>query len=258
MTNDLLVIDVNQIIVNPGTIEFHEFDSLKEQALDLAEQIEQVEVTEDNIQFSKKMLAAVNSRIKEMDSRRISIKKEMLEPYDLFEKQVKEIVAIVKDADSLVRDQVRELEEKEREQKRSKIAETFAKRIKQYVFQDVFGFDDFIRPSHLNKSTSFNSIETDMVNWLEKLDADLRVINSLANAEEVLTEYRDTKDLSVALTIVNDRKERKKQVEKLVKPVNKSVKQSFMITISDEKDMKLLEMFMEQNNIKYKLEKVEK
>lgn len=256
MTNELITIDLNQIVVNPGTIIFNEFDSLKAQAIDLAERIEQVEVNEDTVQFSKKMLAAVNKRLKEMEDKRISIKKEILTPYILFESQVKEIVNIVKNADNLVRDQVRELEEIEREEKRSKIAATFAKRVKQYVFQDVFRFDDFIKPNHLNKSTSINSIETDMVTWLEKLDADLKVINSLPNSEEVLTEYHDTKDLSVALTIVNDRNERKKQVEKLVKPSGKSVIQSFVITLSDEKDMKLVTMFMDHNNIKYKSEKV--
>jgi hypothetical protein len=258
MSQELMTIDINQIVVKPGTIVFNEFDSLKAQATDLATQIHQVEVTEDNVQYSKKMLAAVNKRLKEMEDKRISIKKEILSPYNEFEKQVKEIVNIVKDADNLVRDQVRELEEQEREEKRNNIAEIFAKRIKHYVFKDVFGFDDFVRTTHLNKSTSLKLVESEMVEWLEKKDADLKVINSLPNAEEVMTEYHDTKDLTVAINIVNDRAARKKQMEQLVKPKVNTVGQTFIITLSDEKDSKLVEMFMNQNKIQYKIEKVEK
>lgn len=41
----------------------------------------------------------------------------MLEPYNEFEKQVKEIVSIVKTADEMVRQQVTQMEEEEREDK---------------------------------------------------------------------------------------------------------------------------------------------
>lgn len=258
MTNELVSIDLNQIIVTPGIVRFDEYERLYQEALQLASQIEQVEVTEDNIQISKKMLAAVNKRIKEMEARRISIKKEILEPYDTFEKQVKEIVSIVKEADNFVRDQVKELEEKERDEKETVISELFEKRIKQYSFGETFTFDNFLKPTHLNKSTSMKSIETDMVTWLEKIDADLKVIRSLPNSEVVLTEYYDTKDLTVAINIVNDREERKQQIKQLVKPTKKVVEHSYNITLTDEKDLTAVEMFMQLKNIKYSIEKVEK
>lgn len=256
--NELVSIDLNQIIVTPGVVRFDEYEKLYQEALQLAAQIEQVEVTDDNIQISKKMLAAVNKRIKEMEARRISIKKEMLEPYETFEKQVKEIVSIVKDADNLVRDQVRELEEKERDEKRTALAELFEKRMKQYSFGEMFTFENFLKPTHLNKSTSMKSIETDMVTWLEKIDADLKVIRSLPNSENVLTEYYDTKDLTVAINIVNDRDARKQQVAQMVKPTKNVGSQVFNITLYDEKDLTAVEMFMQLKNIKYSIEKVEK
>lgn len=258
MTNELLNVNIEQIVVRPGIVEFNEYETLKEQASLLAEQIQQVEVTDENIQHSKKLLAAVNKRVKEMEDKRISIKKEILEPYNAFESQVKEIVTIVKNADNLVRTQVKELEEQEREAKKATIAEIFEKRMKHYSFGEMFKFENFLKPTHLNKSTSMKSIETDMVNWLEKIDGDLRVIDSLPNRENVLAEYFDTKDLSVAINIVNDREQRKQQIAETVKPVKKEVSNSFNITVYDKKDLDMLEMFMQLQSINYKIEKVEK
>lgn len=256
MTNEILNINIHEIQVVPGNIVFTEYESLKQQALELAHNIEQVEVTDDNIQVSKKMLAAVNKRIKEMEERRISIKKEILEPYNLFESQVKEIVSIVKDAENLVRDQVRELEENERNEKRAAIREIFEKRIPHYNFGETFGFDDFIKPQHLNKTVTMKAIESEMVNWLEGKDRDLQVIKTLPNADYVLAEYLDTKDLAIAIQIVNQREERRQQVSAPV--ITKPKEAAFIITLTDEKDATAVEMFMQLKNIKYSMEKVEK
>jgi DNA helicase HerA-like ATPase len=253
-----LSINIGQIVVKPGTVLFNDFETVKGQALNLSEHISRVEVTEETVQLSKKMLAAVNNRIKEMEDRRISIKKEILEPYNTFEKQVKEIVNIVKEADGIVRNQVKSLEEKERDQKQEVIRGIFEKRMKQYDFSELFGFDSFISSKHLNKSTSINSVEMEMVQWLEKIETDLNVINSLPNAEKIMTEYLDTKDVGIAIRIVNEYEERMKKVVNQVKPPVKESKTTFTVTLFDEKDLLLVEMFMQQHNIKNKIDKVVK
>lgn len=255
MENEVLKIDIQKIQVVPGLIVFNEYETLKQQAMQLAYNIEQVEVNEENVQVSKKMLAAVNKRVKEMEDRRISIKKELLEPYNMFESQVKDIVNIVKNAESIVRDQLREIEENEREQKKAAISEIFEKRIKHYDFNGMFGFDDFIKPQHLNKSVTMKAVESEMVEWLQKKEVDLNVIKSLPDSEHVLAEYLDTKDISIAIQIVNDRK----RVHEVVsEAMNKERETAYVITLSDEKDFKLMEMFMLANDIKYKFEKVVK
>lgn len=255
MTNDLISFDINQIKVLPGDITFNGFEKLKTEALQLSEQITQVEVTEENVQVSKKMLAAVNKRVKEIDSKRISIKKELLEPYITFEQQVKEITAIVKDADNHVRQQVRDLEELERAAKWVEVHGMFEKRIRQYPFESIFTFDDFVKPKHLNKSTTMNSVEKDMVEWLENKNADFEVIQGLPNSYDVLIEYKDTKDLATAINNVRQRDEYKDRLKEAVPEKKKEVEKQFVIMLNDEKDYKLVEMFMEQNNINYKTQK---
>ena len=250
---------IEEIQIVPGSIKFNQYEQLKEQATELATYINEIEVNEENIKYSKRLLAAVNKRVKEIEDRRIAIKKEILSPYHDFESCVKEIVQIVKDADNVVRNQVKELEEHERELKRVAIRDIFEKRVKHYFFKDVFKFENFIKPNHLNKSVSMNAIEKELVDWLEKIEADILVINSLPNAEAILTEYYDTKDLSTAIKIVNDYEHRKNNVVELVQPEaapKKTVKT--IIELEDENDLSQIETFLRFSNIKYLIKKVEK
>lgn len=256
--NELAEMQLSQIVVTPGAIQFNDFEQLKSQAVELSEQINSVAVTEETVQASKKLLAAVNGRIKDLESRRISIKNEMLEPYKEFETQVKEIVEIVKSADKTVRDQVKNLEEIEREVKAVNIAGLYEKRISSYSFGEWFTVEDFIKPAHLNKSTSLKKVEEELVQWMEKVESDIKLINMSPNSHDVLTEYTVSQDVVSAMTVVAERINRRnviaEQVKKAKAPTGNTV---HIITIDDEKDFTMVRMFMQQNNIKYKSEKVE-
>ncbi|MGK9347623.1 DUF1351 domain-containing protein, partial [Melissococcus plutonius] len=96
--NDLIIqeFDENALVVDIGTIQFSAFDQIKQSATKLANHIEKVEVTEDNVKESKKLVATVSKQVKKLNDKRIKVKRQMLEPYNDFEKQVKEITDIVK------------------------------------------------------------------------------------------------------------------------------------------------------------------
>ncbi|EAD5794130.1 DUF1351 domain-containing protein, partial [Listeria monocytogenes] len=161
--NTLPKFNIESPVVTQGSILFPAYKKIKSDSLLLAQQIENIEVTEENVKQSKKLLAAVNKEVKNLESERILIKKEMLEPYNEFEKQVKEIVSIVKTADEMVRQQVTQMEEEEREDKKLVLKRMFEKRIRMYDFKTYFTFDDFLENRHLNKSLSINKIESEMV-----------------------------------------------------------------------------------------------
>lgn len=254
-----LTIIIEKPTVKKGEIVFTGYTELLHQATNLAQHVSSVEVTEENVKTTKKMLAAVNGKVNELEKHRIQVKKEILSPYDDFEKQVKEIITVVKDADKLVRSQVMELEEREKDIKREHVSELFYRRKPLYPTLDRYELDDFITSKHLLKSTSIKSVEESMVDWFESKKRDIDVINSMDNAVEVFDEYQDTKDLAVALTIVNDRKKRKDMIrqsrEQSTARDKKTTQYAFIL--SNEKDANMLELFMKQNNIQYKLEKVE-
>ena len=118
-------LEVRAVVKTLPEINFHEYEKLKSEAIMISDYLSQMEVTEDNIKEQKKILARVNKSVKLLNDRRIAIKKEILEPYTVFESQVKEIEKIVKDADEVLRNQVREIEEREREEKKKKLKDIF-------------------------------------------------------------------------------------------------------------------------------------
>ena len=258
MENELLKVDFEGIQVVQGLVQFNDYQRIKREAEDLAEQIKTVEVNEENVKQSKKLLAVVNKRLKELEDTRIGIKKSMLEPYQLFEEQVKEIVGIVKEADSEVREQVKLLEEFDRIEKEDAIKEIWEKRILHYSFGGLIPFEDFACPKHFNKTTSIDTVEKEMVTFLEQTQKDINVIKTMENAKEILSAYLGRYDLAEAIAIVTEQVTREKEIEKKAKALEKAnakeeEKQTFSIKLFDEKDFKLVEMFMKQNKISYEV-----
>lgn len=251
------MLNLQQIKVIQGSVDFPEYENIKMQALKLAEDIQTVQVTEDNVKQSKKLLAAVNKRLKELEDERISIKKLMLEPYQLFEEQVKEIVGIVKDADAVVRFQVKHLEESERKEKYSNLKSIFDKRKKMYLIGDLISIDDFLNPKHLNKSVSIETVENEMIEFLEGTEKDMKVIQKLPNINDHVSAYLSSFDLAHAMTQVQEKKERMKQIEASQAAKKVQDVQAFQFTIFSSKDKTLLEMFMQQNKITYEMDEVE-
>lgn len=259
MENELLALDVEQITVWQGSIQFNEFESLKKQALALADEIRTVEVNDETIKTSKKLLAEINKSIKELEDRRISIKRLLLEPYQVFEGQVKEIIGIVKEADEIVRDQVRNLEEDQRREKEAVLKDKFEKRIVHYSFRDLFNFKDFLKPKHLNKSASIEAIENEMVEFLNRVARDLKAIHLMPNPEAVLAHYIDSKDFAVAITLHEQQEAKKRQIEAskaLVKKGEENIAYMVTVTTKDRNVLSLVEMFLEQHDIEFLTEKI--
>lgn len=257
MKEDQMTKAIQQIQVVQGSIVFGAYHDLKRQATDLADNIRTFEVTEDNVKISKKLLAEVNKRVKQLEDERIAIKNNMLEPYKVFEDQVKEIVGIVKDADAIVRDQVKALEERDREEKEMVLWELWQRRIKQYSFGDIIPFLDFAKPKHLNKTTSIEAVEKEMVAFLEKIESDLKVIKQLDDVQDHINAYLNTYDLGQAMIIVKQDKERKEQIKKVVKPAPAKIGFLVSIQVHSEKELKLLEMILKENQFDYTTDKVE-
>lgn len=241
---------MNEIIVHShaGEIFFPNYEDILGQAKELAEQINSVEVTEENVKLTKKMLATVNKRVNELEDSRKAVKKQLLEPYEAFEKQVKEIVSIVKEADNTVRTQVRELEEQERQAKYESIRLLWVRRINLHPeLIDLFTHLDFITNQHTNKTTPMSKIEEEMVTWLQQRSADVKFLNSLENANEIIVEYIRCKNPVQAIEVVKERKRIQEEVAG-----SKMTELAKTVTIEfDEAFLLQVHVFFKLSNIPY-------
>ncbi|WP_423372944.1 DUF1351 domain-containing protein [Melissococcus plutonius] len=240
----------NSLVIDIGSIQFPAFQQIKNSATKLANYIEKVEVTEENVKESKKLVASVSKQVKNLNDERIKVKRQILEPYDEFEEQVKEITDIVKVSEEIVRQQIRQLEEQERDKKEQAIIDLFNKRIKQYDFKELFTSKDFIKNSHLNKTYTLSKVEKEMVEWLEQIDQALTTIKNLEHTDEIFVEYKITQDLAQAISIVQQRHLAIKASKQII---DTDIIDNYKITyiIENQKDANMLELFMQKNNIKF-------
>lgn len=254
--NELKTFDDLKINLKVGSIDFPEYEDLLAQAMQVAEYLKTLEVNEDNIKENKKILATANKAIKELNDRRIKIKKAIMVPYDEFAEKVKNIETIVKEADELVRNQVRDLEEKEREEKKTQIKEIWDKRFDSYEYAKVMTFDDFLDNKHLNKTTTLKKVEEEMVETLEKWEKDIKLLSGMENSRQLIHTYSYLQDVTEAINIVKAENEEIKRQQESLKNEYVEVSKIFIFKIIDEKDAKLAEMLLKENNIEFDLEEI--
>ena len=104
----------------PQAIEFN-FEELKAEITAKSALYANMVYTDETIKEAKADKAALNKFIKALEDKRKEVKKECLQPYEAFEKQMKELVAIINEPVRLIDGQVKTYEEKVKAEKLEKI-----------------------------------------------------------------------------------------------------------------------------------------
>lgn len=243
--NELINIE-SSVQYMPAKVDFPDYEIIRQNALELADRIHKVEVTEENVTIVKKDLAQVRKIVTELNNRRKLVKAEILKDYNTFESQIKDIDSIITDAENAVRMQTRQIEEEARRRKHDAIREIWDKRAWQYTIS-MYGdfFEKWLQPVHLNKTTSMKSIEKDMTDWLEARQKDMDTL--LGMDGEYFVEYIDCLDISEAITAVNHRREIRKAMKE-----DEEIEDVATFIITGKKNIKLVEMLLNENEIEYR------
>ena len=230
-------------------VSFPSYERYLIRANDIAAQISAMEVSPDNIQEAKGMLADARKVTEGLNRIRIDIKKEILSDYTIFETQVKELCSVIDEADTQLRSKVRILDDQERNAKKEAIRKIWDKRIQTYSFQQFYPDDPFYRfltRQHLNKSTSMKSVEKDMTHWMQEHEKNVATANSMG--VEYLAEYVQTDDLALAIENVKEAQE----LANLIHQVdNEDDEEKAMFIVTGTKDISFAETLLKTNNINY-------
>lgn len=255
--NEMKPVGVDTIQVTIGSIHFPEYEEVKQSALKVAEYVRSMEVTDENVKDAKKVLANANKVVKAIEDRRISIKKEMLKPYDIFETMIKEITGIVKEADNEVRAKVKNLEELERMTKRSEIFEEWEKRTASWDYKKFFTFDDFLTPQHLNKTVTLKTVFEEMEHFIGEKSDDVDFLRTQFG-EDYVTEYVQNKGMTIKEVIQKmDERQKLKEIARTIEAYDdftEETKQVTIFIIEDAKDAILAEMLLQGHDIKFRKE----
>lgn len=180
---------------SPEVIDFN-FKELKEEITNKSALYKNMVYTDETIKDAKSDRALLNKFKTALEDKRKEVKKQCLEPYNQFEKQIKELVAIIDEPVKLIGDQITEFEDREKAEKHEQIIELFNKA----GFQSFVTLEQIYDPKWLNKSVSLKSIEEELTNTVYRIGHDVTTINSLKEYSfEALEHYKKTLDLAGAI-----------------------------------------------------------
>ena len=151
-------------------------EQIKEAVVSITEQYRGLAYTEAQLQEAKADRAKLNAMKNDISARRIQVKKALLEPYEKFEAEVKEVVALIDEPIAMIDEQIVAYEERTKEEKRQTLEKFFVEN--KGSLPEQITFERIFNPKWLNKSSSLSSCKNDIKKLIEDISADLAAIRS--------------------------------------------------------------------------------
>lgn len=162
-------------------------------------QYEGVTYTDDTIQAAKADRAELNKLKAAIEDRRKIVKKVINEPYTVFERELKGILALIDKPVGLIDTQIKDYENQKKEEKKEQIREAYSAAIGE--LEKVITFERLFDPRYLNATYSLQKAIADIQGKIAKVKTDLQTIDEMCsdyktNAQDI---YLKTLDLSKAM-----------------------------------------------------------
>lgn len=177
------------------------YDELKAELVKKLEQYKGLVYTEDQIKEAKADRAKLNALATAIDGKRKEIKKQCLQPYEQFEAQIKDLLAVIKEPVALIDSQIKGYEEEKKAKKLEEVKALFEK-LKDAAGEELefVGFEQIFEDKFLNASLSLKMVETVISNKFNSIKCNLKTIADLKEYSFEATEvYKETLNLNEAL-----------------------------------------------------------
>lgn len=175
------------------------FEELNQQLDSQLEKYRGLTFTDDQMPEAKKTRAALNKVAKEINDRKLAVKREFCAPYEQFEDQAKILIGKIKEVSGAIDQQVKDYEETKKERKRQEIEDWWFENGKRTI-----PLEQIWDPRWLN-TTYGDDWKLDLLRIKEKTSSDLSTITTLKDAAHpekidfLIEHYMKTLDLSATL-----------------------------------------------------------
>ena len=204
-----VIIDEYQL---PQELKFN-FEELKTELQAKAKEYEVMTYTEEQLTEAKKDRANLNKLKKALNDERIRREKEYMQPFNEFKTKINEIISIIDKPVAMIDAQVKNYEEKKKEEKKEAINALFAAK----EFPEWITVGQIQDKSWLNATTSMKQIDDNMTGWKNRIETEQKTIESLPEfAFEAMEIYKTTLDMAKAIAEgqrLADIQRRKKEAE---------------------------------------------
>lgn len=172
------------------------FEELKAAVAEKAGEYAQLAYGEGQMREARADRAMLNRFRAAIEGKRKEIKKAVTRPYEAFEAQVREVVALIDDAVANIDAQVKASEAREREEKRGAVLKLFGEAgLPEWAGPEAVWDDRW-----LNKTYAEARIKDDLAARKARIEADLAAIGRLPeHGAEAMVCYRRTLDLASAM-----------------------------------------------------------
>lgn len=209
----------NQLIVIKQLPEIAE--NLKSVSADIEKRLEtakQLVCTEENVKEIKSVRTLMKKEFTEFETKRKEVKEKIFAPYNEFEKVYKECISDkYKKADTELKTKIDDVENELKKQKEQEIKEYFEE-YRQSKEIDFIKWED--TKIKVGLSDSKKSLKEQAKSFIEQRVDDLNLIETQEHKEEILVEYKQSLNVSQAITTVTNRfkaiEEEKRKQEELV------------------------------------------
>lgn len=161
--------------------------------------------TDDTIKEAKQDRAFLRKVGKTIQEKKIAVKREYCAPYETFENQVKELIAIVEDTANSIDGAVKDYEARKRAEKEEQIRAEYEQIFAEW--KDDIPFEMIRNPRWLNASVPLYEAVNEMKSKAITIRNDLSYIGTLDPSKRLMArfEYLRTLKLSEALASVKER-----------------------------------------------------
>lgn len=198
----------------PKTIGFN-FEELKSEIKEKADLYKNMVYTDETIKEAKSDKAKLNKFITALEDKRKEVKKQCLQPYEEFEKQVKELVAIVNEPVKLIDAQVKDYEERQKAEKEAKIQAIWEKEA--HEANAEISLAKIFNDRWLNTTFTLKKVQEEIKARIEQFNADLAALEKLPEFSfEAVEVYKQTLNINSAVAEgqrLADIQKRKKEAE---------------------------------------------
>lgn len=213
-------------------------------------------VTEETLTANKKYVAELNKKVVSLKNLKTQAKKVVLGQLDTLNEQAEYLIDKILEADSIVRDQNKRIDEERKRQLEIEVLEEFKGYSDSYGYS-LLDFDTFLRYNPIKLSTSINKYKVAIIEFIERTSNEYEILTSLTEDTNVLKEYRELVNngrLNKALTLSRQSHEQNNAVrEEIKKEVREEIKKdNFVITLTNESDYKRVVTYLKKYNIEFK------
>lgn len=159
---------------------------------------------EDNIEEATKDRALLNNTSKALDSERLRLEREFMNPFNNFKSVVAKTITMIKEASANIDEIVKEVENKAKEVKKSEIQKIFDEMIGKEAIASLINLEQIFDDKWLNKTVKIEAVEKEMFDTIRGIVNDLIAIENLKSEHELALKNQYLKSFNLGEVIIEN------------------------------------------------------